>query len=209
MSLSDITEIAYWKERLSLDTVNQFFELCREQGADFEQLITGFESSRTREEHLWKWLDFLLHQVRYRYLCDPDIIIGRSDESPEYLRRWYLVPRNPLFNAYLHEFLRDDHDEALHDHPWHSLSLVLAGDAYEYQPDNVKIPVKAGDVILRPCPFPHRIELHGQPMITLFLTGPIQREWGFLCPQGWKVWHEFLGGKDNYGGKKAYQGCAD
>jgi len=40
----------------------------------------------------------------------PDFVIGGDARTHDvaYLLRWYLIPRNPLFNAYLHLFLRSD-----------------------------------------------------------------------------------------------------
>ena len=45
----------------------------------------------------------------------PDFIIGPEDNP--YMRRWFIVPRNPYQNIYLHEVLRSDDDRAGHDHP--------------------------------------------------------------------------------------------
>lgn len=45
----------------------------------------------------------------------PDFYIG-GNANP-YLLRWWVIPRNRFFNVYLHKFLRDDDDRALHDHP--------------------------------------------------------------------------------------------
>lgn len=43
---------------------------------------------------------------------EPDFVIG-----DDYLRRWYVVPRNPFCNVYLHHILHSDDDRALHDQP--------------------------------------------------------------------------------------------
>lgn len=51
----------------------------------------------------------------------PDVVIG-GFQNP-YLLRWYVIPRNPVFNVYVHLFLRSDDDRALHDHPWANLSV--------------------------------------------------------------------------------------
>jgi hypothetical protein len=59
----------------------------------------------------------------------PDFVIGAADNP--YLRRWFLIPRNRFFNIYLHQFLRDDDDRALHDHPWPWLSAILRGAYFE------------------------------------------------------------------------------
>jgi hypothetical protein len=129
----------------------------------------------------------------------PDFIVG-NPESP-YLLRWYLMPRNRWLNVYLHKFLRDDDDRALHDHPWPSVSVVLSGGYYEITtgPDNTLERRWYGprSVRFRTARCAHRIELarrDGQPVAcrTLFLTGPRVREWGFHCPQGWVHWRDFV-----------------
>lgn len=51
-------------------------------------------------------------------------------ENP-YMIRWFVIPRNPWFNIYVHKFCRDDDDRALHDHPWWFVSLVLSGSYIE------------------------------------------------------------------------------
>jgi hypothetical protein len=59
----------------------------------------------------------------------PHQVIGGPDDP--YMLRWYLIPRNPLLNVYLHKFLRSDDDRALHDHPWWFVSLILRGGYLE------------------------------------------------------------------------------
>jgi hypothetical protein len=60
----------------------------------------------------------------------PDVIIGGHDNP--YLLRWFIIPRNPIFNIYLHQFLRSDDDRALHDHPWPWCSILLRGSYAEW-----------------------------------------------------------------------------
>ena len=43
----------------------------------------------------------------------PDFVIGA-----DYLRRWWVIPRNDSQNVYLHDIRKSDDDRALHDHPW-------------------------------------------------------------------------------------------
>lgn len=133
----------------------------------------------------------------------PDFVVG--PQSSPYLLRWWLVPRNKLANVYLHEFVGDDDDRALHDHPWHSLSVVISGGYYEITigPDGTyeRRWYGAGSILFRRPKFAHRIELSRRdgglvPCRTLFLTGPRVREWGFLCPQGWRHWKEFCDERD-------------
>lgn len=123
----------------------------------------------------------------------PDFIIGGSDDP--YLLRWYVIPRNPVANAYLHRFMRSDDDRALHDHPWPSVSLMLAGEATEHTIARGGIHcrriIRAGDIVARGPRFAHRIELHAGECTTLFMTGPRIRAWGFHCPTRWVPWQEF------------------
>lgn len=124
---------------------------------------------------------------------DPDVRIG-----PDYLHRWYVVPRNLRANVYLHRFLASDDDRALHDHPWPSTSLCLRGFMYEYCASGPPRKVMAGDVIDRPATWAHRLELiPGTECWTLFATGAVEREWGFCCPSGWRHWRDFVDEADH------------
>lgn len=125
---------------------------------------------------------------------DPDFIIG-SPADP-YMRRWFIIPRNAVFNVYLHEFLRSDDDRALHDHPWWNISIILA-NCYVEQTIlaggvNKRRVYTAGDVKFRAARSAHRVELANGKCWTLFITGPRLREWGFHCPSGWKHWTKFV-----------------
>jgi hypothetical protein len=138
--------------------------------------------------------ELILRWARNR---EPDFIIG-GRERP-YLRRHWLIPRNPLFNVYVHEFLRSDDDRALHTHPWMvNASWLLAGSYIEHtaRPNCDRIVVRvAGDWKVRWGASPHRIELRA-PCWTLFMTGPRVREWGFLCPKGFVHWKRFTAPTD-------------
>jgi len=130
----------------------------------------------------------------------PDFVIG-GPANP-YLLRWYLIPRNRVFNVYLHRFLRSDDDRALHDHPWPNVSLLLAGAYTEHTIRaggiNVRTVLAAGDLKLRGPRSAHRVELHAGTCWTLFVTGPRVREWGFHCPDiGWRDWRDFTSAKDS------------
>lgn len=138
-----------------------------------------------------------------------DFIIGPAD-NPQVLR-WWAIPRNPVSNVYIHRFLRSDDDRALHDHPWNNTSWVLSGEYLEHLADGESATRYTGDVItrtaLRPdgTGTPHRVELVTDPVLTLFFTGPIIREWGFHCPTGWKHWKDFV---EVYpGGNRTGRGC--
>lgn len=134
----------------------------------------------------------------------PDFIIGTVDDP--YLLRWWVIPRNKRFNIYLHQFHRDDDERALHDHPWDNVSIVLSEGYTEVVPIDPRVPNgstiecvrRPGDVVRRGAKDAHRIKLRrdtsGQPIRawSLFLTGQLQRSWGFWCPHGWRHYKKFV-----------------
>lgn len=138
----------------------------------------------------------------------PDFIIGGNDNP--YIRRWWVIPRNRWFNVYLHHILRDDPAHAVHDHPWTNCSLVLIGGYLDVTPKG-RFRRRAGSLTFRRATAAHRIELEwvtkssrGQDRTwrrerifqrscwSLFITGPVTREWGFHCPKGWVHWRAFV-----------------
>jgi hypothetical protein len=124
----------------------------------------------------------------------PDVLIGKQDDT--YMQRWWLIPRNRIFNIYLHHFLRSDDDRALHDHPWWNASILLKGKYTEHTISaggiHHHLEYEAGDIKLRGARYAHRIELTDGPCWSLFLTGPAIREWGFHCPAGWRPWRQLV-----------------
>jgi hypothetical protein len=133
-------------------------------------------------------------------LRKPDAVIGGGVRP--YMLRWWLIPRNRFFNVYLHLFLRSDDDRALHDHPWLNVSLLLRGAYLEHTIAEGGIEhrreLQAGDFRVRLSGrIAHRIEIHKGPCWTLFITGPVYREWGFHCPrEGWIHWERFTAKND-------------
>jgi hypothetical protein len=127
----------------------------------------------------------------------PDFIIGGA-ETP-YVLRWWVIPRNRWFNIYLHKFLRSDDDRALHDHPWINVSYLLEGTYVEHliAAGGVQKATRyyAGNLRFRRSVVAHRIEVD-RPCWSLFITGPVIREWGFHCPKGWRSWKVFTSERD-------------
>lgn len=132
--------------------------------------------------------------IRHRRENDPSVVIGGAIDP--YLIRWYVIPRNRWFNIYLHEFRRSDDDRALHDHPWWSVSLSLNFAMEEIYRDWSgkeswrKVPV--GSLVFRRASFAHRMIVPRRGALTIFITGPKIREWGFHCANGWRHWCEFV-----------------
>ena len=131
----------------------------------------------------------------------PDFVIGGSERP--YMLRWFVIPRNFMFNVYLHQFKRSDDDRAHHSHPWlFRISLILRGEYTEHR-------ILAGGILVKTvrrngsasfswgASF-HRVELHAGDCWTLFLTGPKVRSWGFACMErGFVNWKLFTAPSDS------------
>lgn len=129
----------------------------------------------------------------------PDFVIG-----DDYLRRWWIIPRSEGTNVYLHEILHSDDDRALHDHPWDNTSFLLEGGYIEHTAEGSFVR-QAGSIVSRKATDAHRLEVsEGGRAISLFITGPKLREWGFHCPRGWRHWTEFVDDRDS---GKIGRGC--
>lgn len=163
---------------------------------------------------------FALRFLQRRYLplgskTLPDEIIApgyrwrkskhRTDEMPDnpFLLRWFIPGHKSRYlNRYLHCFVRNDEDRALHDHPWFNFSILLQGSYIEHTIDaggvHKKTEYHAGEVKLRTPWAAHRVELlkdaegKPRPCWSLFITGPVVRtKWGFHCENGWRSSDEF------------------
>ena len=98
-----------------------------------------------------------------------------------YLVRRFILPRNQWFNIYLHTFLKSDDDRAYHDHPWYSVSFLIRGKLTEHVLYESKHRVRKFIPVFRTPTHRHRLELMSKKAITLFITGPRIRNWGFWC----------------------------
>ncbi len=131
---------------------------------------------------------------------DPDFYIG--GRAHPYCVRWWIIPRNRFFNIYLHRFLRDDDDRALHDHPWDNCSIPLRTGYNEVMARGITRRRRRFGMYFRRAETAHRVVLlrgaGGVPIESwsLFVTGPVRREWGFHCPRGWRHWLEFVSERD-------------
>ncbi|MBA2411383.1 MAG: hypothetical protein H0V63_00955 [Burkholderiaceae bacterium] len=172
--------------------------------------------------------------ARYCDGREPDFVVGHDNPDGPYLLRWYVTPWRGWYrdvapeqrtrwqrfavrisrllpNLYVHRFLRDDDDRALHDHPSWAVSFMLRGSYIEhtiaYGGIHHRRQYDRGTLRFLRTFHTHRIELlkdavwdwHHQmvvrkpiPCWSLFLFGPTVREWGFHCPErGWVPWQEF------------------
>lgn len=143
----------------------------------------------------------------------PDFIVWHDEAARvPYLDRWWLIPRNPIFNVYLHHITHSDDDRALHDHPWSNLSIILRGGYDEILPMMQGYPAhwdfagytrtlsrRAGDAVLRLSPsWRHRLVVppNSPGAWTLFITGPVIHRWGFYCRDHFVHWRDFTAKRD-------------
>ena len=119
------------------------------------------------------------------------------NKAGAYLHRWHVIPPNRFFNIYLHLIVGNDSDRALHDHPWPFWTWVLMGRYLEIMPGRRRI-VAQGDFLYRPATHTHRIELSAgsRRCVTLFITGPHTRQWGFYTDNGWVDWRTYTDARD-------------
>lgn len=172
----------------------------------------------------WLYQRLVLNVVCQRM---PDFVVGADNPDGPYLRRWFLSPWRRLQtrlrsraeaaptlanraiarvvgwlpNLYLHQFLRDDDDRALHDHPSWAISFILHRGYIEHTiaPGGIHRREYIGTGRLRflRTRHTHRIELANRrpsdgDTWSLFLFGPTVRDWGFHCPdRGWVHWKQF------------------
>lgn len=133
--------------------------------------------------------------------CRPDVVLDDALTRAVYLKRWWLIPRNPVFNLYLHKFESSDPADEFHDHPWGNLSVVLRGSYIEWIVEGCAIrrfDRAEGDLVFRRGKTTHRIDLRRRfgeemPCWTLFVTGPRLRRWGFrdVVTGKWTAWRDF------------------
>jgi hypothetical protein len=105
-----------------------------------------------------------------------------------------IIKKTPEGCIYLHRWQRSDPDD-LHDHPWPSCTLVLAGGFWEVT-EAGRFWRDPGYVGFRSALDRHRIEIDldasgGVQPVSLFLTGPIEREWGFHTSGGFIIGREY------------------
>lgn len=148
-----------------------------------------------------KWLDRQIDAFIQRIRDDPDtkkIPIGPGGADDPTYWRYFVIPRNPVFNIYLHRFLKDD-EEHHHDHRMLNITFILQGSYFEERfawrpheglplPATKLIPVEQRQLFARLPSTPHRVVLKRDadnrpiPIWSLFIGFPQLRKWGFWCP---------------------------
>ena len=130
-------------------------------------------------------------EARLATMGEPDLRISRKGRP--YLERWH-IERAERRSVYLHRFLGDDPDVGPHDHPWDSASLLVAGTLDESwlragsdrNPPFHRV-LRPGEIAYRPARFAHQLRIRhaSEPPLTVFVTGPLVRQWGFWVERGY------------------------
>lgn len=82
------------------------------------------------------------------------------------------------FSIRVHEWHKDDDHRAFHDHPYWFWTFVLKGGYTDVSPDGEET-LKAPAIRYRPAEFKHSVQKVIPGSITILLTGPKSRKWGF------------------------------
>jgi len=138
------------------------------------------------------WLRKRLSDWAFQVIAsrEPDFTLTEGDRT--YMLRWHVIPPNPVLSLYVHMFVGPDVGRHLHDHRSGSLSLILDGgytEAHSTPMGMVKGVAQlarreARDVVYRPAHHPHMIT-HTDGAVTIFITGPTWRNWGFWVDGRW------------------------
>ena len=115
-------------------------------------------------------------------------------ENKPYLTRYYLFLKDRKwfpFNIFLHNFHKGDPDD-LHDHPWPFITIILKGGYWEHTPTG-KFWRKPGTIRMASSSQLHRVDLEpGIDVWTLFVPGPVIKEWGFMKQGKWIQHDKYL-----------------
>lgn len=126
-------------------------------------------------------------------------VIGENGNV--YMRRISIIT-TPWFSIKLHRIYRPDQQRDLHDHPWWFVSFVLWGMYVEDVPHHCTpeccCTEETEPRVIRWFNWKRAIDRHSicwtsqpGPILSLVITGPVQRVWGFWTREGWVRWNEY------------------
>jgi hypothetical protein len=127
------------------------------------------------------------HRLLTRIDPDPYDIVG--NDGTLYMRRYRLLQTRW---GNVHHIRRSDRDRCLHDHPWHFVSIILAGGYREVTPRGT-FWRRPGQLLIRQATSAHRIEVDRPAWSLVFTTWQL-RPWGFFTRFGWR---RFISGQDS------------
>lgn len=136
-------------------------------------------------------------------------ILGNSEDPTDVYLVRYFVLQSKYCNIYLHRFLRSDRDD-LHDHPWNFATYLVDGAYSEVTPngtnrrtnytDGLGKRVKQNTLVFRKATDKHQVKVDRDfryyerrlAPLTLFISGPVKRDWGFWVNGVWTHWQIYL-----------------
>ena len=130
--------------------------------------------------------------MRRYWLVKPAGHGEHSDERDMTKNQW---------GARVHWILKSDEARHLHDHPFDSISIILQGGYWEHKIDGSRKWHGPGSIVRRKAEDAHRLELNTElsmagveyvPCVSIFITGPWRRDWGFHTGSGWVYWRDYL-----------------
>jgi hypothetical protein len=91
-----------------------------------------------------------------------------------YMERWVFDFR--WFSIRIHHWFFGDDPRHFHDHPWNFFGIVLKGSYIDVNPLGEEL-MSTGKCFYRKAEHRHTVKTDG--CITLLITGPVKRKWGF------------------------------
>lgn len=87
--------------------------------------------------------------------------------------------RTGLFSVRLHRFCPNYADDHPHDHPWPFVTLVIKGSYIDIDRFGNRDLLRRGSFRYRPAQHAHRTFISREGCMTIVITGPVIRQWGF------------------------------
>ena len=159
----------------------------------------GVINSRQPNEIIRRGTPYMERWMIGRKMAVPTFVASRSRLDEECRADDQTPMPTEVENAFLHRFLRND-AESQHCHPWWNFSLVLRGRYVEEVAGGDRFERRPGGWVWRDAHDRHAIVEVEPGTISLFVTGPKEREWGFW-PDGdtfvhhteWTAWRHANG----------------
>lgn len=105
-----------------------------------------------------------------------------------------IILKTPWGTLRLHWILREDRGLDHHDHPFDFASFVLRGGYWEVLAGDGRVRwFGPGSLVQRRAEQAHTIVRVHPRTLTLVLSGPKRRDWGFLTPAGWRHHRDWRG----------------
>jgi hypothetical protein len=140
-------------------------------------------------------------------------LIKRAQHTPYfhlegYMDRWWLfnpygldrslpeaerhTPIYPSFRSYrIHHILREDLARDMHNHPWPARTIILKGWYWEDRDDGLHFRTVGDTATLEPDTFHNITQVSPGGVWTLFITGPYEKDWGFMTKDGFVPHEEY------------------